>query len=103
MDGLDADAPSIEQAQRNAAEHGVSDRVRFVLLDAAAVDYGAAEYDVVFFFECLHDFGRPVEALAAARRAVRPGGTVIVMDERTADEPQVLPVEHPMFRFYRLT
>lgn len=155
VDGFDSDESSIAEAQRNAAEHGVADRVNFVLLDAAADGYGNSAYDVVFFFECLHDFGRPVEALAAAREAVRPGGSVIVMDERTADTPQVgdpsemffatvsatwclpqsrtvadceapgtvfraatfnefatragwsghevLPIEHPMFRFYRLT
>lgn len=154
IDGLDADPESIDQARVNAKEHGVDGRVEFRVIDGAS-GYGDAEYDVVFFFECLHDFGRPVEGLAAARRAVRPGGAVIVMDERTADAPQVgdpvesffagfsalwclpqsmtvpdceapgtimrqstlgdfarragwtgydvVPIEHPMFRFYRLT
>jgi SAM-dependent methyltransferase len=153
VDGYDLDRPSIELARRNAAEHGVGDRVRFVEVDATG-GYGNAQYDAVLFFECVHDFGRPVEALAAARAAVQPGGWVLVMDERAADAPQVgdpietffasasvlwclpqsrvvpdseapgtlmrpaaleafarragwagvevLPIEHPVFRFYRL-
>jgi hypothetical protein len=39
----------------------------------------------VSFFECVHDFPRPIEVLRHARAAVRPGGTVIVMDERAAE------------------
>ena len=89
VDGLDVDAPSIAAAESNAREHGVADRVTFRLHDVAAESYGEGNYDAVFFFECLHDIGRPVEALAAARRAVAADGAVIVMDENTADEPQV--------------
>jgi len=70
IDGYDADAESVEQARRNAAEHGVDDRVHFHLVDASSATYGAGGYDVVFFFECVHDLGRPVEALAAARAAL---------------------------------
>ncbi len=89
IDGYDADPEAIDRARHNALEHGVDDRVRFHLVDASSESYGGGEYDVVFFFECVHDFGRPVEALAAARAAVVPGGAVIVMDERAGDHPQI--------------
>jgi SAM-dependent methyltransferase len=154
VDGYDADIESVETARRNAKEHGVDDRVRFEIVDAATTTYGHCDYSLIFFFECVHDFGRPVEALAAARSAVSDGGSVVIMDERTADLPQVgdpvemffsvvsatwclpqsrvvadceapgtvmrpatlesfsrragwsgvevLPIQHPMFRFYRL-
>jgi NAD(P)-dependent dehydrogenase (short-subunit alcohol dehydrogenase family) len=36
----------------------------------------------VFFFECVHDVPRPIEALRNERAALRSGGSVIVMDER---------------------
>ncbi len=55
IDGYDADAESVEQARRNAAEHGVDDRVHFHLTDASSATYGPGGYDVVFFFECVHD------------------------------------------------
>jgi SAM-dependent methyltransferase len=89
VDGYDNDEPSLAQARRAAAEHGVADRVRFHSVDAGTTPYGSAAYDVIFFFECVHDFGRPVEVLAAARAAVAPGGAVIVMDEATGDRPRV--------------
>jgi len=34
----------------------------------------------------LHDMPRPVEVLGAVRRAVRPDGLVVIMDEAVADE-----------------
>ena len=88
IDGFDSDEASITAARRNAAESEVSDRVRFDVVDAAS-DYGRGGYDLVLFFECVHDMAHPVEALAAAREALAPGGTVIVMDERVSDSREV--------------
>jgi SAM-dependent methyltransferase len=84
VDGYDPDAPSTAAATENAAAAGLSDRLRFVSGDAATA-LPAATYDAVFAFECLHDLPHPVEVLAAARRSLRPGGAVIVMDEATED------------------
>ena len=89
VDGYDADVESIAIARRNAREQGVDDRISFDLVDASTTQYGDGNYDVVFLFECLHDIGRPVEALMATRASVAADGSVIVMDERTADRPQV--------------
>jgi hypothetical protein len=36
--------------------------------------------------ECVHDMAQPVPVLAAMRRMVRPGGTVLVLDEAVAEE-----------------
>lgn len=84
VDGFDIDEPSIEQARRNAAEAGVSDRVRFHCTDAADVDEAGA-YDVVVGFEFVHDLPSPIDVLAAMRRLARPDGHVVVMDERVGD------------------
>lgn len=89
VDGFDADEASIGAARRNAEEHGVSDRVTFEVADAGTTQYGNPGYDVMFFFECLHDMAHPAAALRAARQALRPGGAVIVMDERTSDTIEV--------------
>jgi ubiquinone/menaquinone biosynthesis C-methylase UbiE len=83
VDGWDVDGPSIELARRNAAEGGLADRVRFHVADAAGLP--EQEYDAVFAFEAVHDMPRPVEVLAGMRRALRPGGAVVVMDEAVAD------------------
>src|SRR5690242_9545162 len=78
---------SIAAARRNAAEHGVADRVDFEVVDLSdpTADW-SARYVVVFMFECLHDLPRPVEALVHARHSLSPQATVIVMDERAAEQ-----------------
>jgi len=110
--GVDLDASSIEEARLNARAAGVSDRVEFVLGNAsdAAVaaraaaaaregDAAASGFDLVTVFEALHDMGRPVDALAAFRALLRPGGAVLVADERVADEfhPDAEPVERMLY------
>ena len=82
VDGYDVDAPSVELARANAREAGVADRVRFHERDAAEV---TGSFDAVLAFECVHDVPHPVEMLAAAGRAVRPDGIVVVMDEAVGD------------------
>ena len=84
VDGLDADPGSIADARRLAADAGLDGRVSFVEADAGRLaDHGP--YDLVLILEALHDMARPVEALRAARTALRAGGAVLVVDERVAD------------------
>ncbi|GGS95533.1 hypothetical protein GCM10010156_62220 [Planobispora rosea] len=56
-----------------------------MLLDALSARAAEGGHDAVFAFECLHDMSRPVETLAAIRRAIKPGGSVVVMDEAAAE------------------
>ena len=83
VDGYDVD-DSISAARDHAASYGLGERVRFTRVDAASVPT-AGDYDLVAAFECIHDLPDPVSVLRAARRMVRPGGTVLVMDERVPD------------------
>ncbi len=83
VDGFDVDGPSVRMATEHAAAAGVGDRVRFHLADAATALTEHA-YDAVFAFECLHDMPHPVRVLEGMRRALRPGGAAIVMDEAVA-------------------
>ncbi len=84
IDGIDVDQPSIDEAQRNASDAGVTDRVSFACRDAADPEL-AGRYDLVTLFETLHDMSHPVEALRAARTLLAPGGVVLVGDERVAE------------------
>jgi 2-polyprenyl-3-methyl-5-hydroxy-6-metoxy-1,4-benzoquinol methylase len=85
--GFDSDPASIALAQRNAAAAGVADRVSFYLYDAAGpVPPGlVGQFDLVAAFEMIHDVARPVEVLQTLHRLATPEGTVLVMDERTAE------------------
>src|SRR4051794_10848415 len=84
VDGFDVDAPSIEQARRNAAGAGVADRVRFEVADVGRL--GTGGYDLVIAFECIHDLPDPVAVLTAMRTMARPEGTVLIADEKVAPE-----------------
>jgi 2-polyprenyl-3-methyl-5-hydroxy-6-metoxy-1,4-benzoquinol methylase len=85
VDGYDLDEASIDLARANAAAAGVGDRVAFHVRDVAAEPAPTARYDLVCVFEAVHDMARPVEALAGMRAIAGDNGTVLVMDERTAD------------------
>ncbi|MPZ49440.1 MAG: methyltransferase domain-containing protein [Dehalococcoidia bacterium] len=58
--GFDNHPGSIEAARRAAQEAGVADRVTFEV--ATAQDFPGSEYDLVAFFDCLHDMGDPTGA-----------------------------------------
>jgi SAM-dependent methyltransferase len=84
VEGVDVDAPSVEMARRHAASAGLEDRVVFRTADAGTL--GSETYDAAFAFECVHDMSRPVDVLTAVRRAVRPEGFMVVMDEAVAEQ-----------------
>jgi 2-polyprenyl-3-methyl-5-hydroxy-6-metoxy-1,4-benzoquinol methylase len=84
VDGLDADDASIAEARRHAAQAEVGDRARFLAGDASELAQHGP-YDLILILEALHDMARPGEALGAARAALAPSGTLLVVDERVAD------------------
>ena len=84
--GYDYHAASIDTARRRASEAGVADRVRFEV--ASAKDYPQDGYDLITFFDCLHDMGDPVGAAVHARRALADGGTVMLVEPFAGDRPE---------------
>jgi len=84
--GFDYHAASIDTARRRAADAGVADRVRFEV--ASAKDYAQDAFDLVTFFDCLHDLGDPVGAAVHARRALADGGTVMLVEPFAGDRPE---------------
>jgi SAM-dependent methyltransferase len=80
--GIDLDARSIEAARRHAAEAGMADAVEFRHADAAGLD---GRFDAAIIIEAVHDMSDPVPVLAAVRRALVDGGSLIVVDERVAE------------------
>jgi SAM-dependent methyltransferase len=84
--GFDYHPPSIETANRRAAEAGVQHRVTFEV--ATAKNYPNRQYDLVCFFDCLHDMGDPVGAARHAYETLRPDGTVLLVEPFAGDQPQ---------------
>jgi len=83
VDGIDIDHASIDLARANASQSLVESKVKFIAGDA--VEMPESEYDAVFAFECVNDMPRPVEVLAEVRRALKPGGVAVVMDEAVGE------------------
>ena len=84
--GFDNHAGSIEAARKNAQAAGVADRVTFSL--HTAKNYPAAPYDLICFFDCLHDMGDPVGAAAHARACIAPDGLLMVIEPFAHDRTE---------------
>ena len=82
--GFDYHAASIEWARRAADKAGVGDRVTFEV--APAKEYPGSGYDLVTFFDCLHDMGDPVGAAKHVRASLAPGGTWMVVEPIANDK-----------------
>jgi SAM-dependent methyltransferase len=83
--GVDIHQPSLDEGAKRAADAGVSDRVTFVA--GSATDYGGGPYDLICFFDSLHDMGDPLGAVVHARRQLAPGGTVLAVEPMAAESP----------------
>jgi 2-polyprenyl-3-methyl-5-hydroxy-6-metoxy-1,4-benzoquinol methylase len=82
--GYDYHQMSIERAKERARRAGVLDRIEF--RQATAKDYPDERYDMVAFFDCLHDMGDPVGAAKHARSTIRPDGTWMIVEPFANDD-----------------
>ena len=80
--GVDYHEESVRQAKAAAVEAGVSDRVEFHAADATSYE---GTFDLVLFFDALHDLGDPVGALRHARASLRPQGQVVAIEPYAED------------------
>lgn len=85
VDGFDLDEASVRAARANAEAAGVAEQVAFHRRDAGDPTL-AGRYDFALAVECIHDMPNPVATLRAMRRLVGDGGTVLIVDEKVADE-----------------
>jgi 2-polyprenyl-3-methyl-5-hydroxy-6-metoxy-1,4-benzoquinol methylase len=81
--GFDAHSGSIEAARKRAAEAGLADRVGFEVGTAKTF---TGNYDLVCFFDCLHDMGDPVGACVHVREHLAPDGTVMLIEPFAGDD-----------------
>ncbi|HRI02681.1 MAG TPA: methyltransferase domain-containing protein [Pyrinomonadaceae bacterium] len=84
--GFDYHDKSIEAARTKVAEAGVSDRVSFEV--ASAKDFPGDGYDLVTFFDCLHDMGDPVGAAKHVRKALSENGSWLIVEPFANDTPE---------------
>jgi len=85
--GFDYHKPSVDRARESAREAGLGERVRFEV--APAKGFPGRGWDLVAFFDCLHDMGDPVGAAAHVRESLAHDGTWLIVEpfanDRLAD------------------
>ena len=82
--GIDIHAGSVEVARRRIAEAGLADRVDVEVNHCQ--EYPQRGYDLITFYDVLHDLGDPTAAAAYARDALADDGTVMVVEPRAGDD-----------------
>ena len=83
--GYDYHAPSIDVARARATSAGVAN-AQFEVADA--VSYSGRDFDLIAFFDCLHDMGDPAGAAAHARAALKADGTAMIVEPFANNTPQ---------------
>lgn len=81
--GFDIHAGSLDLARDNAIAAGVEGRVEFVESDATSYD---GSYDLIGFYDVLHDLGDPVGAARHAREHLAGTGTVMLVEPMALDD-----------------
>lgn len=91
--GFDFHGPSIDTARQRAAEAGVSARTAFDVASSTSYD---GIYELICFFDCLHDMGDPVGAARYAREHLTPDGTVLLVEPFALSDRVANLTDNPM-------
>lgn len=81
--GYDYHEPSIASARARALEAGVADRVSFEI--ASAKNYPGRQFDLVAFFDSLHDMGDPIGAARHVRETLAADGIWMIVEPYAND------------------
>ncbi len=84
--GFDLDDRAITVARSRSVAHGSPATVDFRVADAAG--FGPGPYDVVVFFDALHDLGDPQAALRRAHDLLTPSGILVAVEPWSTDRIQ---------------
>jgi SAM-dependent methyltransferase len=79
--GFDFHEKSIEAARKHAKEHNVPN-LAFETREAKDL---SGKYDLITLFDCLHDVGDPVGVLKHVRAALKPNGSVMIVEPMAGD------------------
>jgi 2-polyprenyl-3-methyl-5-hydroxy-6-metoxy-1,4-benzoquinol methylase len=89
--GFDNHATSIDYARNKAREEGLDEsRIKFEV--ASSTNFSTTQegenYDLITFFDCLHDMGDPQGAASHALKRLKPDGTVMIVEPFANDTVQ---------------
>ena len=84
--GFDYHQGSVDAARKAAEAEGLGERVTFEMHTGKT--YPAKNYDLVCFFDCLHDMGDPVGAMKHVRETIADDGTCMLVEPFANDRLQ---------------
>jgi SAM-dependent methyltransferase len=84
--GFDFHAPSIEAARQHALEHKLVKRVRFECATAKEIE--DTGFDLIPFYDCLHDMGDPRGCAGHMRRILKDDGTWMIVEPIAGNQPK---------------
>ncbi|HEY6535417.1 MAG TPA: methyltransferase domain-containing protein [Candidatus Nitrosocosmicus sp.] len=82
--GFDNHEYSINAAKQQAINENILDRVEFIVVNSCDDSIGN-NYDLITFFDCLHDMANPVDALKFAKQSMKQDGTCMVVEPMAND------------------
>ena len=83
--GFDYHIESIAIARKRAEEKGLTN---LFFIQADAEGYGQGNFDMICFFDCLHDLGNPLKALSYARTKLAHEGSLLFVEPNAGDNPE---------------
>jgi len=95
--GYDYHSGSIEYARHVAGRDGLLDQITFEVASSKSYPINGG-YDLVTFFDCLHDMGDPVGAAEHVLRSLKPDGTWMIVEPNANDQPELN--HNPVGRIY---
>jgi SAM-dependent methyltransferase len=81
----DSHEASIRRARQAADDAGVGDRVNFEVAGADNYPAPLTGYDLIVFFDCLHDLGDPIGAMRHAANTLAEDGSVLLVEPMAGD------------------
>jgi len=88
--GIDAFPKMIDTINAYLPDIEVGDRVHVRTGQADALPYKGDSFDLVFVMEALSHFIKPYDFLNEARRVLRPGGLLVLVDDNNGANPRTL-------------
>jgi SAM-dependent methyltransferase len=85
--GFDYHSGSVEYARHVAGRDGLLDQITFEVASAKSYPRNGG-YDLVTFFDCLHDMGDPAGAAAHVLSTLKPDGTWMIVEPFANDRPE---------------
>lgn len=85
--GFDYHSGSIEYARHVAGRDGLQDQITFEVASSKSYPSDGG-YDLVTFFDCLHDMGDPTGAAAHVLSTLKPDGTWMIVEPFANDRPE---------------